>query len=272
MPDEPARVGVFDVALPEGPSDAPRCVVLVFGWVGSSPRLLRNYTTAFLATGHVAATYATTAPTVDVFLARHSLRALARSALTLLQTRHPGVPAVLAYYSNGGAFVHVELLALLREDAASSCREFAAVRVCGKLFDSAPAYLTAGTAARALTEGIRDPTGRAVAHAAALLVMPPLLLLLGGLDGPQRYWRALAADELACPSLYIYSEHDELTDAGRLDELIASLETANPQVEYRRLRIGREEAVSEHVRHLGRHPERYVAAVTALLRDAAGTV
>jgi len=239
--------------------------------VGSTPRLLRNYTSAFLATGHVAATYATTAPTRDVFFARHELRALAHAALSLLQTHHPGTPAVLAYYSNGGACVHVEVLALLREDAARDTKEFPAVCIRGTLFDSAPAYLTAASAARALTEGIRDSLARTVAHSVASLLMPLLMLLLGGPDGPQRYWRALAADDLACPSLYIFSEHDELTDAARLDELLINLRAVNPQRDYRTLRIAKAEAVSEHVRHLSRHRERYLAAVTALLRDAAGT-
>ena len=273
MAAPPARDGAFEVTLADDASAAPRCAVVLFGWVGSTPRLLRRYASAALATGHVSAVYATTARTTDVFMSPAALRALAAQALALLARRHPGAPAVFGYFSNGGALVHRELLAELAADAARppSQRRYASVRIAATFFDSAPAYLTFSSGSRAVTEGIRNAAVRTLAYALARLLMPLLLLGFYGPGAPKRYWRDMAADPLACPTLYIYSAHDQLTDVARLDELVAARRAVHPagSAAIRTLRIGAEEARSEHVCHLLRHPARYADALAALLADAA---
>lgn len=95
----------------------PNAVAVLFGWVGSSDKNLSKYS-AMLHTIGVAETWRTTAPTWDVFLAPAALRALAERALVELAGRHPNTPAFIYYFSNGGGFVHEQLLPLLREDAA----------------------------------------------------------------------------------------------------------------------------------------------------------
>ena len=127
----PGRAGPFDVH--EGDAGSAGPVVVLFGWVGSSPRLLAKYASAFLARGDGRApaaaarrVYSATARTVDVFLNPAGLRALARQALELLAERHAGEPAVLAYMSNGGAFVHLHIVEELK---GAGARFGSAVRI-----------------------------------------------------------------------------------------------------------------------------------------------
>jgi hypothetical protein len=277
----PQRDGVFEVTLADAESDgssaadaAPRCAVVLFGWLGCTPRLLRRYASACLATGAARCVYATTAPTAAVFASPSALRRLAADALALLARRHaPGTPCVLGYFSNGGAFVHRHLLRLLAEDAArpAEARLYASVHIAATLFDSAPAYLTVASASRALTEAIRSAAARKAAYSLLRCVMPLFLLLCYGWGAPERYWREMCADALPCPALYIYSEHDALTDAARLDALVAARRAVHARgaAAVRALRIGADEARSEHVAHLLRHPQRYADALKALLTAAA---
>ena len=261
------RIGAFDVH--EGDSGAAGPVVVLFGWVGSSPRLLAKYASAFLAgaPGSAASArrvYSTTARTLDVFVRPAGLRALAREALELLAQRHAGEPAGLAYMSNGGAFVHLHVLEELRG------ARFGAVRVAGTVFDSAPAYLSQDSMARAPTAAIRSAPLRVAAYLALRILLPVVLPLVHGLGVAQRFFAGFAADPLPCPALYIFSAHDAITDCARLDALVAQRRAAHPLGArgIRTLRIAADEPASAHVAHLMRHPERYRSALADLLREA----
>ena len=299
------RTGVFEVV--DGSAEARSGVVVVlFGWVGSTPKLVGKYAAEVVASPDVHRVYHTTAPTWDVFVNPRGLRKLARSSLDLLAHSHSGMPAVLMSMSNGGAFVHRHILRLLAEDARlpAASRRYGQVVIAGTVFDSAPAYITFASGSRALTEGIKSPLARRLAYWLARLVLPLLLVLVFGLNAGEEYWGELTADPLPCPSLYIYSAHDTLTDAARLDELVAARRArraaaagagagvaaagtgagagavavanagaaagagAGPEG-VRVLFIAASEQPSPHVAHLLRHPEPYRRALHGLLATAA---
>jgi len=280
-PDAPGRVGPFAVherAQGGGSGGLPVLppVVVLFGWVGSSPRLVAKYAAAFLDTGGACSArrvYATTAPTLDVFVRPARIRALALRALELLEQRHAGEPAVLAYMSNGGAFVHVQLTQLLAEDAARApaARRFGGVRITGTVYDSAPAFLSQDSMARAPTEAIRGAFARSFAYWLMRLVLPVALPLLHGFGFEHRFWSALEKDTTPGHALYIYSQHDTLTDCARLDSLVARRRASHAlgAAGIMSLRIGAAEPESPHVQHLARHGERYRAALADLLGKAA---
>jgi len=274
-----------------GARDDEALVVLLWGWVGSTPRLLAKYAAVFLARG-ASAVYTTTAPTIDVFLFHGRVRRLAAAGLELLRRRHAGERAVLAYYSNGGALVHRHVLELLAESgdlpsptpapaaggegaplrpAAAPARAAGGARVCGALFDSAPAYPSADSSARALTEGIRSRALRAAAYALAVCALPPLLAAVHGAGFAPRFMAPFAADALPCPALYVYSTGDALTDCAAVDALVAARRGrhARGPAGVSALRFGPADAPSAHVAHLLAHPARYADAVGALLRAAA---
>ena len=257
----------FDVAQRDGAG----VVAVLFGWVGCTPRLLGKYAQTLLECG-ARRVYHATCPTYDVFLSPAGTRKFARETLELLAAHHADEPCVIGSFSNGGAFVYAQMLRLLHEDAsAKGPRRFAHVRIAGTLFDSAPAYLTLNSGTRAFTEGIRSAWQRAVAFfVVRWIIMPLLVPFVFGARPNDSFFGTLRDDDLACATLYIYSEHDELTDAAKLDELVAQRRARHVRGAdaVRTLRIGRDEALSPHVAHLLRHPARYRAAVTALLADA----
>jgi hypothetical protein len=271
---EPGRVGPF--AVHDGAPGGRGPVVVLFGWVGSTPRLVSKYAAALLETGGACSAqrvYSTTAPTLDIFVRPARVRALALRALELLEQRHAGEPSVLAYMSNGGAFVHAHLSQLLAEDAALSApaaRRFGGVRIVGTVFDSAPAYLSQDSMARAPTEAIRNVLVRSIAYCVLRVALPVVLPLLHGLGFEKRFWSALEADPTPGPSLYIYSAHDTLTDCRRLDALVAQRRSTHAlgAAGVHTLRIGASEPESPHVQHLARHGARYRAALGELLQAA----
>ena len=254
------KAGCFSVAESSQNQNQQGAIVLLFGWVGSTPRLLGKYADALLETDRVSCVYHTTAASLDVFVRLSNLRVLAKSALDLITTRHPrGTPVVIMSMSNGGAFVYRAMLEMLAEDATS-------VNIVGTIFDSAPAYLSFQSAARAVSEGAKNAFIRNLIYWAARLFFPLVFpLISGGFDYPQRFWRACIADPLACPSLYIYSSSDELTDANQLDGLVVARRERHPAGEagVRVLRLTN----SPHVSHLAKHPGLYKQALSHFLHD-----
>lgn len=265
-----ARVGAFNVH--EAAANATGPAVVIFGHVGSTSRHLAKYAAAFLSAG-AGSVYTTTARTWDVFMNHANLRALGAQGLDLLAARHANAPAVLVYMSNGGAFVHTQVLKLLAEDAAraAGARRFGGVRVAGTVFDSAPAFLSMDSMARAPTEGIKSAPLRSLAYWLARALLPPVMLLAYGPRIADRFFAELEADPLPCRALYIYSAHDRITDVAKLDEHVARRRARHALGDdgVRALRIGKGEPASPHVLHLMKHPERYRDAVAALIKDVA---
>jgi hypothetical protein len=178
----------------------------------------------------------------------------------------PSRPLLLYFFSNGGAFVHEQLMACLREDPPA--RHAAVHRsISGTAFDSAPAAIRTAGAAHLFSQ------------MAPFAVMRPLLRLaflglvrffgmLGGsfaaCVGTQRadaFWAAMAGAPVrrGAPELYLFSDDDPLCDAEALAELVEARRRAGAAVNAVRW------PVSEHVGHFRCHPEAYEAALAAFL-------
>jgi hypothetical protein len=93
-PVESARVGLFSVHTSDDIRDSSvaeprpprgRGAAVIFGWVGSTPRLLKRYASLYLSACNLKAVYTVTADTVSVFMRPRRLRALMQSALAILE-------------------------------------------------------------------------------------------------------------------------------------------------------------------------------------------
>jgi hypothetical protein len=237
-------------------SSSANLSILLFGWVGSNTKLLSKYADVFSKSPLVKRILHTTAPTYDVFINTNGLVSLARSSLDQLLF-HPNEPVIIMLMSNGGVLVYLEMLKLLQKEP----RRYECIKIIGTIFDSSPAYLSFDSMSRAPTEGIRNPTFRNIAYwIFRLLILPLLFLFIFGFDAPDRFWKTLIEDSLPCPSLYIYSMHDLLTDSKRLDELVEARRERHLHKIFT-FKIFDTEEKSPHVMHLLKHRERYEIAV-----------
>jgi hypothetical protein len=85
-PVESARVGLFSVHTSDDIRDSSATgAAVIFGWVGSTPRLLKRYASLYLSSCNLKAVYTVTADTVSVFMRPRRLRALMQSALAILE-------------------------------------------------------------------------------------------------------------------------------------------------------------------------------------------
>jgi hypothetical protein len=249
---------------PSSPS-SPVAHASVFGWVGASDKHVQKYAALFHSLG-VPHVQRTTAPLFDCFFAPWRLQRLAQAWLESLAA--PGLagrPGVALLLSNGGTFVYLEALKLLAKDAAlpAGARRFASVRLCAVLFDSAPARVTATSAARALAGSIRSPRVRAAAEAAARLLLATAPLLLRAEERNAALWGALACDRAVKVHAYVSSATDPITDAAWVAELVAARLAAGHKTRAWVLED------SPHCGHLARAPEAYRAWAERALR--AGT-
>jgi len=248
-----------------GSSESGVASVYLFGWVGSSPKLLSKYADALATSPLVKRVLHTTAPTFDVFLNASGLSALARTALDEMLQR-PEEAVILMLMSNGGVLVYLEMLKLLQKER----RRYESLRIVGTIFDSAPAYLTHDSMSRAPTEGIKNPILRRFAYWMWRIVLIPFLMLfVFGLSAPTRFWDALMNDPLPCPSLYIYSMHDLLTDPQRVDELVEARQRQRTHSnKIFSLKILDSEETSPHVMHFLKHPDRYSRSLHDFIKYA----
>ncbi len=241
---------------------------MLFGWVGSNPRLLRKYAELYLALG-ISTVYTTTLPTWDLFMSHTAVRACAAETLAMLQRNHPNEPTLIFYSSNGGAFVHVQLLSVLAADArvAAEKASYSNVKIAATMFDSAPAFLSLRAGSMAVSEGFKNPIVRRLAFAVAYTFMALVYApFISGFGVMSRYFQALEADHLKCPSLYIYSVTDRITDPVKLAQHIEERKKRHP-ISPNYVRALRIEAPSPHVSHLLRHPAEYAKAAETLLRE-----
>jgi len=246
-----------------GSSESGVASVYLFGWVGSSPKLLSKYADALATSPLVKRVLHTTAPTFDVFLNASGLSALARNALDEMLQR-PEEAVILMLMSNGGVLVYLEMLKLLQKEP----RRYESLRIVGTIFDSAPAYLTHDSMSRAPTEGIKNPILRRIAYWMWRIVLIPFLMLfVFGLSASTRFWDALMNDPLPCPSLYIYSMHDLLTDPQRVDELVEARQRTHSNKIFS-LKILDSEERSPHVMHFLKHPDRYSRSLHDFIKYA----
>ena len=191
--------------------DAPRGFVVVLGWFGAQDKHLKKYSDLLEAAGFD--TGRCIAPTSVIFGTRASQHAYALQVLSATQADSaPARPIAFYLFSNGGAFVYRAMLPLLVSDPA-----FVEVRARHRAtcFDSAPCYMHLDAGARALSEHVRSPVGKALIR--CLFSCVALVSSgFGSTDPAGKYWRDLRDDPLQAPTLYLFSEDDPLCDPQKL--------------------------------------------------------
>jgi len=248
-------------------SPLPRWWGHAFGWVGARDKHLSKYADVLAAAG-CASTSRATVPTADAFFLPHRLGAHADAFLDVANTRFAARPCALLLLSNGGAFVAAEVAARLATPAGRARWPRAVLGAA--IFDSAPAAITPRSAALALSSSLA-PRARAAAYAAARAAFGAAYAVARGPRGAGRgaaLFAALEADASAAPQLFIYSDADEISDAGALAAHVAARRARHPRgagaVSEWRIR-GR---ASAHCAHLAAAREEYAARVAAFLADA----
>ena len=261
-----ARVGPFLSTPAVSSPSARHPVAVLFGWAGAADAHVRKHAHACVAAGCSGGSLRMTAPWLPPLLSARANAPLVSAALdALCQPPYDRAPLFLWYASNGGAFVHEELLTLLREEGAERRWPGLRSRVAGTAFDSAPAALNIA-AFRSAAVGIMPAEGIAGSLLRPLVaaLAPAVGVFLTTSSRPREFWQAMQADGLRCPSLYIYSLEDGVTDAEALDGLVA----------HRRARHARGPAAiaalrleaTPHVGHLRAEPLRYTQALAELIR------
>ena len=191
--------------------DAPRGFVVVLGWLGAQDKHLKKYSDLLEEAGF--ATGRSIAPKSVLFGTRASQRTYALQVLSAtLADSAPALPIAFYIFSNGGAFVYRAMLSWLVSDPA-----FADVRARHRAtcFDSAPCYLHPDLGARALSENVRSPVGKALIRCLFSL-FAIVSSGFGSVDLAGEYWRELRDDPLQAPTLYLYSGDDPLCDPQKL--------------------------------------------------------
>lgn len=244
------------------------CIVVINGWVGSSDRHLQKYSSLWHSLG-VKEVWRHTAETFDVFVSSRNLRRLTENLLLDLAKYSESKPIYLMYFSNGGAFVHEQIIDILREDSKLPVvdRRFSHLKIAATIFDSCPAPLTIDSGSKALSEGFRNPIIRFVAYYAASVFICLMALLFYGISRPRVYEQNITSDPLPCPNMYIYSDYDIVTDSKLLANIIdrrrqAHVSGASKVIEYRITDVK-----SPHCAHLITIPEKYQMWLATLLED-----
>ena len=238
-------------------------VTICFGWLGCEERQLQRYADMHTVLGALKV-YKYVAPAFDVALNHNNLTAMARSALERTKADYPATPIFLHCFSNGGAFVVRCLHDLISLPATS--HDFEGVQIAGVIWDSAPAFISSDSAARAMTGGFRATFARNVAFSIlkSTLVACEALNVACGRDPKDsvgsRFWSAMKTIPVA--SLYIYSRSDVITLAAPLDALVDSRSAALSAPQRRLVFLD-----TAHVQHMLGHPDEYIEAVRSFISE-----
>lgn len=264
-------------------------LVVLAGWLGSQPRLLRRYEALYeragcrvlcrIAPAHMVIQSVYQAERIQVpkdWLQHQRVHVVPPSmqemAWEILQCIHHLAPPTVVFhvFSNGGCFVWEQVRNILRESQRDDSLMPAVVkadlrkirnRVVGVVFDSGPCW------------GLHR-INTALAHCTwkeriELVQKGGLNYLLLGQTGRQdrirlrndEFMQSLRNDDWDLPQLYVYSHDDSLCPFDVLDEL----------VRHRRGMLGHDRVwrvtwkSSRHCGHLLQHPKEYQAAVEAFL-------
>ncbi len=181
---------------------------------------------------------------------------------------------MIVSYSNGGAFCYEQICkaaeeVLAKPEAERSADDVALLRgylaICGAMFDSAPAALSAHAGASALSSAFEPGFTRNAAYWAARGIHGTIGALgdIGVIPHRGReYWTWMDDRKQPYPLAFAYSRTDEITEHAPLAALVAHKRAMGCQVFEHALDR------SPHVSHLLTDPIGYKALTTAFMRAA----
>lgn len=206
--------------------------VVVAGWLGAKDRSLKKYTDELKAMG--CCTLRSIQGSWDCFSPLSSgRREFARRLLTKAREARATMgmsksPLYLMFMSNGGCWAHCTMTQFGMLEPGGEFEDLGA-HVKGKVFDSSPAKMTLrnGPKVVCISMGVRNSVARAVVHAMFYVYGLLAVLLVAFATGStsshvRRFWQTCLAAPRNTRELYLYSDVDELCEAGPLSELIAA--------------------------------------------------
>jgi hypothetical protein len=262
--------------VPADQTTPPRAVVLLLGWWGASIKHLTKY--AKLYQDRNCLTVQATAEKWAVLnhlsynnrsLDECALIAAAHIAKLLDEVNNDKVPVVFHAFSNGGAYL-IERLEILIQEARDGKNHgdsnkillLLGERLQGQVFDSAPAYPSAQSAVRAMSNVFSSSIMRALisilvtAHYYYDMILHHVF---GFPNGRNDFYKFMANSRLCLKQAYIYSAADDITDVTKLEELIASRQKISDDILVKKFDD------SLHVQHLRMHEAAYNQVVERFL-------
>lgn len=235
----------------------PRPLVVMLGWMGSTPKHVDKYAALYLRESVGADVVAVCAPIKAMFgsarrkaeLCSRILGAVGELADASSASAGAGAaprPLLVHLFSNGG----VSLYRCLAPQLLAHRARTATYNYIGTVWDSAPGYMTIASGVRAFSAAIGLPQ-----WLVCLLMLPWFLCSCCVGESPERNWNALLHDPIMLPSLYLFSDADNLISSVYIEQLIAVRRRAGVEITERKF------ANSPHVQHLRSSPEGYVAAL-----------
>jgi hypothetical protein len=270
--DRVGTIGVVRSTVPHK-DDAP--VVMLFGFWGAKPSILRKYAAEFSSRG-MDCVWAI-APFVSIMLrVRPLLHAFVVAAMGVLREVAGGRKVVLMAMSNGGCFPLETVWELrqakhgkqsdvwgrrrldrLEQLPAESVR---GIHFAGTIFDSCPARFHVGRIATAASIAMGSGILGLLVYSFVYSVLSVISMLDWlGLLGPysaEAFTRTMETTTPYGPELFLYSRADKLTESEWVEEVISK----------RRALPGAKVVVqhfpeSDHVDHLRKSPTEYRAAL-----------
>lgn len=256
-----ARKWGFKLELSESrPEDAP--VVVLMGWLGCEDRYLKKYSDVVKGMGY--SIVRTICPTsVCMSYSSAPTAAYAEDVLDFLVSSGLDTRREVVFYifSNCGAFVWEPIATLLSKDRYS----LLAGHHRGTIFDSGPAYLSATTAANALTTPVKNKFVKLLLWCVTVVYMSVcgfVDAIFRGADRPKQFWANMVKDPTRVPQLYLYCCNDKLASSRKLDELVELRRKRGVQVFAKRW------DVSHHCGHLRQHKDDYITALSDFFKVA----
>jgi len=247
----------------QSPQPTPRRLCIMCGWVHSSPSILRKYAPLYSTRGFFVIQWARGGkwlqnPDRDTVEDVKDLLAFIQSVL---------VPQSLVFhaFSNGGVSY---LTHFLRAFETSPEFSITAEMVRGVVFDSAPCYMTPHVAASAMTANqigkwYRPFVSFVVYQMSALGWFLSRLRGFSHLTYADKYWRwdFMRKGKIMqqTPTLFLYSDADDLCSVPFVETVAAELAIHNPHVHTFQF------TGSDHVAHYRTHPELYASKVERFL-------
>lgn len=244
-----------------------RTVAVLLGWTGSVHPHLAKYAQVYHERGISTVQYS---PPLLSSLGQGQWKSCARDILCLLQDEallngsEDELQVVFHVFSNGGFLPYVQLIRLVETEEF----EQIAPLIKGAIVDSAPAYLSVLSSARAFS----SPWLKSnifvrwimLSLFATLLSFAKLALLLLTRKSMNHYaqFHLLHSSPVQkrIPSLYLYSKDDHITDHKYLEHFVASLKQSGADVQSHVFG-----PKSGHVAHMYHHREAYLRQLDAFL-------
>ncbi|XP_041475840.1 transmembrane protein 53-A-like [Lytechinus variegatus] len=231
--------------------------IFLLGWYGCQDKHLAKYGSIYQSKGFITIRYIL--PHDYIFSRKKN--AIRNVALKVLEAFFDlGLeenPIFFHAFSNGGGYVYRHLTEIVN---GTSPGQNAKLKIVGIICDSMPSYPTATTAYRAMVSAMPPTQHWFIKFIKSLgiwiffMVLSFISYIRRGVSDRDTYYKAMLADRMRCPQLFLYSKKDQIVPYKDIQGVIA---------ERRRQGFDVQEVVwddTDHVAHLRKHPQEYASA------------